>query len=338
MSKLSYLDFSADKIRINNLFKKEDALAEIKGNSRESLSLPKVTDVYYDLFFPKAPDDRPYVYCSIVLSADGKMAFTDSSAGPLIAKNNYIDPDGAMADFWVLNVLRAYADGVVIGAKTLHHENVTSNVYDKELVEQRKKYHNKSKHPYGIIVSFDATDIPFDHMIFDVDEGEEYKVVIATSPEGEKYIKANSPLKHVFIGPYGSVDEIDISGLQSLDRDYDVVPVFVTGKDNMPDASILMYILKNLGLERLCIESPSYNWHLMRQGILDEFFINYSMIYAGGGITPGCSMPFSHTKHPHAELLSVGMHKSSFIFTRQKLNYGVTGDSGSGMRSIFDKY
>jgi riboflavin biosynthesis pyrimidine reductase len=325
MNKLFYMDFLGNKVKINNLLKKEEVLSEIRANSAEELSMPKVTDLYYDLFFPKAPNNRPYIFSSIVLSADGKMAFTDNAAGPLVAKNNYLDPDGALADFWVLNVLRAYADGIIIGANTLkNEENITSHVYDKELVEQRKTYLKKDKHPYSIIVSFDATDIPLNHMIFNVEESEEYKVIIATSPKGKKYIEANSPLKHTYIGPFNSMDEVDASSFDNLDKDYDIVPVIVTGENNNPDSNVLLYVLRKLGLEKLCIESPTYNWHLMKSGNLDEFFINYSMTYVGGGITPGYSMPFGYINHPHADLLSVGMHKSNFIFTRQKLHYDVT--------------
>lgn len=324
MSKLLYIDFVTDKIKINNLFKNEKALAEIKKNSLEHFSMPKVSEAYSDLYFPKSPENRPYIFCSVVLSADGKMAFKDSSAGPLIAKNNYLDPDGALADFWMLNVLRSHSDGVIIGANTLNHENVTSHVYDKELVKQRGKYLNKANHPFSIIVSFDATDIPFDHMIFDVDESEEYKVAIATSPKGAEYIKANSHLKHIFIGPFKSKKEVNASNIDRLDKDYKVIPVIITGENANPDSSILMYVLKKMGIEKLCIESPSYNWSLMQQGSLDEFFINYSMVYAGGNITPGCLMPFGYIKHPHADLLTVGIHKSNFLYTRQRLHYDVT--------------
>ena len=323
MSKLNYIDFIADKINIKNVFKNEVLLDEIKKNSLEKASLPKISEIMYDLYFPKAPENRPYTICSVVLSADGKMAFTDSSAGPLIAKNNYKDPDGALADFWVLNALRAHSDGIIIGAKTLQHEKITSHVYDKDLVIQRKEYLNKSKHPCGIIVSFDATDIPFDHMIFEVDESEEYKVAIATSPAGAEFIKAKSRLKHIFIGPFDSIKQIDISTLKLLEGDYGVVPVIITGTNNVPDSGILMYILKNMGMNELCIESPSYNWHLMKTGCLDEYFINYSMVYAGGDISPGYSMPFGHVVHPHADLLSIGVHTSSFMYTRQKLLYDV---------------
>jgi hypothetical protein len=62
----------------------------------------------------------------------------------------------------------------------------------------------------------------------------------------------------------------------------------------------------------------------MENKALDEFFINYSMVYAGGTITPGYQLPFSHIEHPHAELLTMGTHRSSFIFTRQKLYYDLT--------------
>lgn len=324
MDKLIYIDFPKERLKIKSLFKKEQALEEIRLQSTEKAALPVVTETYTELYFPQAPQHRPYVFSSIVLSADGKMAFHDNAAGPLIAKNNYLDPDGALADFWVLNVLRAYSDGVIIGAKTLQHEQVTSHVFDKELVAERKKYLGKENQPHGIIVSFDATDIPFDHMVFDVDESEKYKLIIATSPEGERYIKEKSPLKHVFVGPFKTREDVDAYQFDSLDKDYRTVPVIITGEGSMPDSDIFLYVLRKLGLERVCIESPTYNAHLMHQGCMDEYFINYSMVYAGGSITPGYSVPFGHTEHPHAELLSLGMHKDSFMFTRQKLRYGVT--------------
>lgn len=326
MAELFMMDFPTEKIKLNVCFKRDDILAAIKKESPDKAVLPKVSAVYDELFFPQAPAGRPYTFCSVVLSSDGKMAFADEPAGPLIAKNNYLDSDGALADFWVLNALRAYADGIIIGARTLQTEvNATSHVFDREMAEQRVSILGKSRHPWNIVVSFDATDIPFEHIIFNVEAKEELQVVIATSPAGAGYVAQHFVRPHLVLGPFTSTDEIDLEAVKKqLAANQGKVPVFVTGTGNSPDSTVLFWLLRKLGLERLLIESPSYNWHLMQNKALDEFFINYSMVYAGGTITPGHNLPFTHDVHPHAELLTLGTHRSNFIYTRQKLYYDVT--------------
>lgn len=326
MEKLFMMDFPAEEVRIKKCFRDEARLGEIAKTSPEQVTIDKIKDVYGDLQFPPAPADRPYTFCSVVLSADGKMAFHNRSAGPLIAKENYFDPDGALADFWMLNALRVYSDGVILGANTLQHEaDNTSHVFDQDMAKQRVKQLGKSAHPMNIVVSFDATDIPFDHLIFNIDEDEELPVAIATSPQGGEYIKTNFKKKTCVFGPYISKEEVDEDALR-VKKDLEAtgaLPVFLTGEENRPDAALLLYLLRKIGMMRLLIESPSYNWHLMEEGMLDEYFINYSMVYAGGDISPGGNRGFDHDDHPHARLLAMGTHHSSFIFTRQKLYYGV---------------
>lgn len=327
MGKLFMMEFPTEQVRIENCFKDKAMLDEIRAISPDK-TIDKISAVYGEMLFPPAPEDRPYTFCSVVLSADGKMAFTDRSAGPLIAKENYFDPDGALADFWMLNAMRVYSDGIILGAKTLQSEaHNTSHVFDVEMAEQRVSQLGKSPCPMNIVVSFDATDIPLEHIIFDVDEEESFPVAIATSPQGGEFLKENFQKEHFFIGPYKDLDQIteeEARRVQAQMKQESGIPVFLTGEKDRPDSRTLLYLLRKLGHERLLIESPSYNWHLMEEGMLDEYFINYSMVYAGGGITPGYNRGFAHDVHPHAKLLTVGMHKSSFIFTRQKIFYGVS--------------
>lgn len=328
MNKLNFFATPKDDLKINMVYTNEARLKDLRAASAETEVLPDVAAYYTDLYFPKAPEDRPYLFSSIVLSSDGKMAYQDNPAGPLVAKNNYLDPGGSLGDFWVLNVLRAYADGIIIGARTLEKEpGITCHVYDEDLTRQRREALGKTQQPVGVVVSFDATDIPFDHYSFAVDPGEAYKMVIATSPEGMAYIKANSKLKHVFFGPFHTREEVDAAALGGLDRDFDTVPVIVTGEGASPDSQMLLYVLKRLGLEKLCVESPSYCAHLIQRQMLDEYFIDYSMVFVGGGITPGQATPFGYQEHPHAELLSLGVHRNNFLFTRQKLRYNVTSNT-----------
>ena len=125
--------------------------------------------------------------------------------------------------------------------------------------------------------------------------------------------------EHIFIGPYntkGGIDK-DLSTIQeSLRANPTKVPVFITGENSNPSSEILLYLLRQLEFRRLLIESPSYNWHLMENKALDEFFINYPWFMPEVNY-PRLPMPFSHIEHPHAELLTMGTHRSSFIFTRQ---------------------
>ena len=71
---------------------------------------------------------------ALVLALSCTAAFAEEAAAPtgtmtvlsVALDENYVkamagamDPDGSLGDFWVLNVLRSYADGIIVGANTL---------------------------------------------------------------------------------------------------------------------------------------------------------------------------------------------------------------------------
>jgi riboflavin biosynthesis pyrimidine reductase len=332
MSRLVTFDFPAERVQLNLCYRNEKELEDIAFSSPEPAVLPKVLEVYDDLRFPAAPEERPYVMSSVVLSSDGKMAFSDMPAGPVIAKNNFFDPDGALADFWMLNAMRAYCDAIILGARTLQtEEHNTSHIFDPELAAQRVEYLGKPLHPMNVVVSFDAADIPLDHLIFNIDEEEKFPVAIATGPDGAALLRRKFGRKLVEIGPFGDESavtrEAGAEAARTLSSLNGAVPLFITGSGSMPDSRALLKLLRLAGMERLLIESPSYTSALMKQGMMDEFFINYSMVFAGGTITPNTAGPFGFEDHPHARLLTLATHKSSFMYTRQKLYYGVGAEA-----------
>ena len=149
-------------------------------------------------------------------------------------------------------------------------------------------------------------------------------MLIATSAVGWENIQRDSHLKHCLVGPFTSRDQVDAAQLPAMDRDFDLVPVIITGQGAEPDTELLLYVLRKLGMEVVCAEAPSYCGHLMQHGCLDEYFINYSMLYVGGTMSPGAAFPKSWKDHPHADLVSVGIHRQNFLFTRQKIRYGIT--------------
>lgn len=336
MEKLFMMEFPSDDIRLDIRYRNEELLEGMKGKTAAAVTPAKIADVYDEMPFPQPPEERPYIVSSIVLSSDGKMAFEDISEGPAIAKQNFLDPGGALADFWMLNAIRTFADAVVIGARTLQNEpKNTSHIFDPVLLEQRKETLGKGAHPVNIVASFDASDIPLDHLIFNIDPEEGLPVAIYTSPDGGAYLEKHFKKRYRLYGPYADAESVRMARqsegdgfLRQLRDDLEpgsgVIPVIMSGSGKRPEAGAFLAVLRSLEMEMLVAESPSFTAHLMENEMLDEFFINYSMVYAGGTFTPGKASPFSHDGHPHAQLLTLATHTSSFMYTRQRLFYGVS--------------
>lgn len=322
MLDLPYIPFDPAAVRVQNLLKNEEALAAIRAVSPDVVP-DKIREVYGEVCFPAALDERPYTYASIVLSSDGKMAYPDCPQGPVIASSNKLDPDCGKTDFWVLNMLRTYADAIIIGARTLQTEpDATSHIFDKELADARVNLLKKPMHPLNLAVSFDGTDVPLEHKIF----GSEGIVsMICTSEKGGEYLAkalAEKGRACTLYGPYTDAGTADADAIRrSMEQKPGDVHVLSTGKGDAPDSKVLLAILRRMGIQRAMVESPSYMWHLFQTKSLDEFFINYSMVFAGGDITMGLRQPFTSEVHPHSELLMLGVHRQNLICTRQRLHY-----------------
>jgi len=67
---------------------------------------------------------------------------------------------------------------------------------DISLFRQRQEVLGKPNQPCQVVVSLDATDIPYEHITFRVDTEERLKMLIATSVVGWENIQRDSHLKH----------------------------------------------------------------------------------------------------------------------------------------------
>ena len=331
MNRISFFDVVKEETAITGIFRNEDLAREIEGRPG-CAALPEVMKHYgFPVAFPKAPDDRPYIFCSIALSADGKMAYMDNKKGYLIAGTNIRDREGASLDFWCLNFLRAYADGLLIGANTLRNEpGVLNHVVDRKLNEERKTVLGKTENPVNIIVSLDGTDVPWDHATFDVDPADRLKLVIATSPAGWEYIRENCPKKTKLLGAFQTKEDADaaqmLPSLADLYADFDEYPVIVTGEGAEPDTKLFLYVLRKIFFLNDTATTEIYTAVLLKNACLDEHFTTYSMVYAGGTMSPGAIFPQECFNHAHADLLSLGIHNCNFLYSRQKLVYGLKGE------------
>ena len=322
------IDFPIEKLRLSLLYQDSDELGRARLSSPARGSLSKVSAAYHELYFPAPAADRPYVFSSMVLSMDGKMAFPDDPQGPVVASANAIDREGGLTDFWVLNVLRAHADAIVVGARTLKSEpEVVFTCLDADLLAERKELLGRQQeHPLTIVVSLDGQDVPLEHSIFSMPETQ---TILATCHVGGQYLQSQYGQDALMVGPFNDVSEVDTDSLarqirQGLQAHKKVI--LMTG-ENEPDARVLLFCLRKIGVDYLLIESPTYTWLLMDKGMLDEFFVDYSTLYIGGQLTPGYNNGFTSFNHPHTKFLVVAMHQNSFLFTRQKIVYGLSTES-----------
>ncbi len=305
---LPTMEFSMKEIQTAGIFKDEELLAELNGASAPNAYLPKVEEAFYRLQFPMG-SRYPYVFSSIAFSADGKFAYPDNTDGDMLVHSHSLNKNGAVSDYFVLNMLRAYSDAVMIGTKTMEAEaNAFPTILDEELVAQRKEHMpEKEAQPFPIVVSKDGSDIPFHHVLFHQDL---VPVVVFTSEAGLENLR-----EHLGKDFY----HLETFSKDTLYANIGKTAVFAIGSGDTPDLDGFLQAAKAGGIDHILNESPTLMWLLMEQGLLHEFFITYATVFIGGGFTMGLNTPAGFEKHPESKLAAVNIHGNTFLFTRQIL-------------------
>lgn len=312
---LAHIIFDPKKIKLNCIFNNIEKL----GYENTGLECKKIEEVYGALKFGETPVNKPITYASYVMSVDGKIAFEDDEVGPLIASNNYLDPEGGFADFWVLNMLRGVCDGIIIASGTLIKEpDYSGSAYDPDILDARIKA-GKTAAPWTVIVTRTGKNIPFKNPVF---ECEEVPILIVTSPNGFDKLITEIP-KEYFLVP-SIKNEIKKEKIKELaESNKGKIGILVTGSGNETNPEEMLEVLRAMGMEKVLVESPTYCHYLMEKGLLDEIFINTSCIFVGGTATSigSQSKSFTSKDHPHSEIVSIHMHSPHFIYTRYKFIY-----------------
>lgn len=284
-----------------------------------TMDCEKIRDVYGELKFETLHEDRPYTFTSLVTSLDGRIAFSDAPQGPLISRENRCDPDGALSDWWILNLLRTVSDGIMIGAGTMSAEaDFTGHIFDQDL-EDARIAKGLNPVPWNIITSLDGKDIPFDHRMF---HEKELPLMISTSKEGLKVVEENIANPYLVIGPLETKEDVTEEMLEAMKNANGKVIVIATG-DKVPDSKVAFYLLKKFGIDKLLVETPSYMHYLVGEELMDELFFNYSCLYIGGkALTIGqFGKEFTSKDHPHTRMLSIHSHSDHFFYFRHQLIY-----------------
>ncbi|NMC80713.1 MAG: hypothetical protein GYA59_15235 [Chloroflexi bacterium] len=304
---LPKMDFPKNKVSTQNCFADRELIESVHQKGAADEFLPKVEATYGKIIFPRGRK-YPYLFASIALSMDGKMAYPDNLDGDMLVHSNTYNEEGALADFYILNFLRAYSDAVMIGNRSMKAEaNEWITVYDEDLVRERVAHLHKEDQPFTIISSKDGTDLPFDHLLFHQDV---IPVLVFTSPAGYAYIQA-----HAAAGFY-LLNEVT---RENIYRKTTPTPVVVTGEGNEPDIALFLEKIKTAGFNQVLIESPTLMWLLMKRGLLNEFFITYSSIFVGGRYSPGYFSAFTFGNHPQSRVAYLNHYGNTFFYTRQIL-------------------
>lgn len=312
---LTKIPFDGQKIKISQIFCSE----EVKEYKNPPVPSQKIRNVYgSDLKFPEAPLDRPYIFSSFVTSIDGKLAYADKPSAFYVAGKNEMAGAGKETDFWILNALRGICDAAIIGGNSMKTDADYAMFVMDEEIEKDRMAAGFARVPLNIIMTLDASDVPMDH---DLLKSQEVPAIVATSIEGLTYIKEHFKGNYIVVDE--KMDQKEIKEKLTL-AGTGILPVLVTGTGSMPDTKKIMEILRSIGIERLLIESPGYGHYLVKQKMMDEFFLNMSAVYIGGGDTMTLGKAdkgFLADSHPHMKILSIHMFNEYFAYFRYKFNY-----------------
>src|SRR5215472_400263 len=162
---------------------------------------------YGNFGFPPPPAHRPWIYSNFVQSLDGIVSLLGKHAtGGDIARSR--------ADRWLMDLLRAHADGVIMGMTTLRIERrnrgpesrgIVFQVVEPELLRLREKLGRGRQR--NIFVTH-AADLDLSQ--WKVFDGDTVDAAIVTSPAGAERLSAQKIDPHVAIVAAGDGEMLDL--------------------------------------------------------------------------------------------------------------------------------
>ena len=189
--------------------------------------------------------NRPYTFINVAMTADGKID-TFERRGAAISSQR---------DKQRVDELRASADAVLVGGRTLLDEQPKLTVKSEALREGRIKQ-GRSPNPIKVGV-----------------------VTVADILKESDFIQTGDTRLVIFTTSQTSISKL--AELRALG-----VEVFV---DDAPrvDLNKMMLTLKKLGVERVMVEGGgTINFELIQQGLVDELQIYVSPMIFGGANSP----------------------------------------------------
>lgn len=189
--------------------------------------------------------DRPFVYINMATTVDGKIT-SAAREYPRFASEH---------DRRNMDILRARADAILVGAGTIRADNPSLLVRDDGMREYRRSL-GKPNGPMKVLVTAGAA-IGTDYRFFTEEDG------------GERLI--------------ATVEEVPGDQLAPFEGKAEVLRI---GRGSV-DLPALLAELKRRGVERLLAEGGGeMNWQLFDDDLVDELFITVAPSLLGGRDAP----------------------------------------------------
>jgi 5-amino-6-(5-phosphoribosylamino)uracil reductase len=213
---------------------------------------------YGKLGFPAAPPDRPWTFSNFVQSLDGIVSFKgEHAAGADISRS--------AEDRWLMDLLRAHADAVILGINTLLEETALGErergpvfrIIAPELRQLRQRLGRRRE--MNIFVTGSAS---LDLSAYRAFDGEFVDPVVITTRLGAARLAEKKTHPHLRVFISGEKDFV-----------------------NLPE--VVRMLRRELGIEYLlCEGGPTLYGYLARAGLIDEKFVTLSPVEVGQQIPP----------------------------------------------------
>ena len=224
---------------------------------------------YGKLGFPAPPSDRPWIYANFVQSLDGVASFKGRHA-------TGADISESAEDRWLMDLLRAHADGVLLGINTLVEEAASSGdrgpvyrIEDPLLLQLRKKL-GLQREKNIFVTGASRLDLS----AFRVFDGDQVDTMIITTTAGSIRLAEKKSHPHVRL--------------------------IVAGEGEMVDLHEATRILRrDFGIRKLlCEGGPTLYGYMSGAGLIDEKFVTVSPVEIGILIPAGQEPSDSEKSNP----------------------------------------
>jgi 2,5-diamino-6-(ribosylamino)-4(3H)-pyrimidinone 5'-phosphate reductase len=227
--------------------------------------------------------DRPHVFINVAMTADGKID-TFERKGSAISSQQ---------DKERVDELRASADAILVGGRTLLDELPKLTVKSEALREERVK-RGSSPNPIkvGVATSVASADIPLE----------------------SDFIKAGAARVVIFTTSQTSISQLETLRAHSVE-------LFVHDELRV-DLNKMMGTLKEIGVNRLMVEGGgTMNFELLRLGLVDELMIYVAPMIFGGANAPTLAdgLGLARSAAIELKLQNIETHEDGGILLRYKL-------------------
>lgn len=236
------------------------------GDPRAGAALhPAFAEVYGGAFdLPDPVDGRPYTSINFVVSRDGRISFGEPGEVGGAAVNG-----GCVADVWMMALLRARCDAVMVGDGTLRAESdhvwTPSHlaVCDTDAFEWLRGY--EGRRPVALHVFCSLTgDLPPHAAVFQRDDIE---IVVATTAGGR------------------AAAEASLRGRPDSE-------VVVMGEQRVDTVALERWLLAERGVRSLlCEGGPGLYGTMLADGAVDDEFVTLAPTYIGAEASTGARRP-----------------------------------------------